>query len=100
MDSAYETEFNPNLKYKLVEGSPINHTSCRAQYRCIVMKWLSLFSIAVSSVFAAVPGFDISHYQASVNFAAAYNPGARFVIIKVLPQSHSEFFHANPQSGH
>ncbi|KAI4086880.1 MAG: hypothetical protein LQ344_007206 [Seirophora lacunosa] len=31
---------------------------------------------------ATVQGFDISHYQASVNFGAAYNSGARFVIIK------------------
>ncbi|KAI1262046.1 glycoside hydrolase family 25 protein [Xylariaceae sp. FL1019] len=31
---------------------------------------------------AAVSGFDISHYQSSVDFAAAYNSGARFVIIK------------------
>ncbi|KAH8161711.1 hypothetical protein CIB48_g6532 [Xylaria polymorpha] len=31
---------------------------------------------------AAVQGFDISHYQSSVNFAAAYSAGARFVIIK------------------
>nr|6ZMV_A Chain A, muramidase [Trichobolus zukalii]6ZMV_B Chain B, muramidase [Trichobolus zukalii] len=30
----------------------------------------------------AVPGFDISHYQPSVNYAGAYNSGARFVIIK------------------
>ena len=32
---------------------------------------------------ATVQGFDISHYQATVNFQAAYNSGARFVIIKV-----------------
>ena len=32
---------------------------------------------------ATVQGFDISHYQSSVNFAAAYSAGARFVIIKV-----------------
>lgn len=32
---------------------------------------------------STVQGFDISHYQASVNFAGAYNSGARFVIIKV-----------------
>ncbi|KAI0190775.1 glycoside hydrolase family 25 protein [Xylaria flabelliformis] len=31
---------------------------------------------------AAVQGFDISHYQSSVNFGAAYSAGARFVIIK------------------
>ncbi|KAL9018644.1 MAG: hypothetical protein Q9185_004055 [Variospora sp. 1 TL-2023] len=31
---------------------------------------------------ATVPGFDVSHYQASVNFVGAYNSGARFVIIK------------------
>ena len=32
---------------------------------------------------ATVQGFDISHYQPNVNFQAAYNSGARFVIIKV-----------------
>ena len=32
---------------------------------------------------ATVQGFDISGYQPSVNFAAAYASGARFVIIKV-----------------
>lgn len=32
---------------------------------------------------AAVQGFDISHYQPTVNYQAAYNAGARFVIIKV-----------------
>ncbi|KAI1087743.1 glycoside hydrolase family 25 protein [Rostrohypoxylon terebratum] len=31
---------------------------------------------------AAVPGFDVSHYQPNVDFAAAYSSGARFVIIK------------------
>lgn len=31
---------------------------------------------------ATVQGFDISHYQANVNFAGAYSSGARFVIIK------------------
>lgn len=44
---------------------------------------------------AAVPGFDISHYQASVNYQGAYNSGARFVMIKVRlppptePQTHT-----------
>jgi len=32
---------------------------------------------------STVQGFDISHYQATVNFKGAYNSGARFVIIKV-----------------
>lgn len=30
-----------------------------------------------------VNGFDISNHQATVNYQAAYNSGARFVIIKV-----------------
>ena len=30
-----------------------------------------------------VKGFDISHYQPTVNYQGAYNSGARFVIIKV-----------------
>jgi hypothetical protein len=33
---------------------------------------------------AQIQGFDISHYQATVDFAAAYSSGARFVIIKVI----------------
>ena len=33
-----------------------------------------------------VQGFDISHYQTTVNFQGAYNSGARFVIIKVSIQ--------------
>lgn len=32
---------------------------------------------------AEVQGFDISHYQSSVDFKAAYSSGARFVMIKV-----------------
>lgn len=32
---------------------------------------------------ATVQGFDISHYQSSVDFAAAKAAGARFVLIKV-----------------
>lgn len=32
---------------------------------------------------ATVQGFDISGYQPTVDFAAAYASGARFVIIKV-----------------
>jgi hypothetical protein len=35
---------------------------------------------------ASVQGFDISHYQPTVNFAAAYSDGARFVIIKVYAE--------------
>ena len=42
---------------------------------------LCLVSIKLAA--ATVQGFDISNYQPSVNFAAAYNSGARFVIIKV-----------------
>lgn len=35
---------------------------------------------------ASVQGFDISHYQPTVDFAKAYSDGARFVIIKVHTQ--------------
>lgn len=41
-----------------------------------------------------VQGFDISHYQSSVNFRGAYSSGARFVIIKVsivIHQAHRQF---------
>ncbi|AEO63930.1 glycoside hydrolase family 25 protein [Thermothielavioides terrestris NRRL 8126] len=42
-----------------------------------------LASLALAAgVKATVQGFDISHYQPNVDFAAAYNAGARFVIIK------------------
>lgn len=40
-----------------------------------------------AAVQATVQGFDISHYQPNVDFAAAYNSGARFVIIKVRRNS-------------
>jgi GH25 family lysozyme M1 (1,4-beta-N-acetylmuramidase) len=46
-------------------------------------------SIALASAFpleeraSTVQGFDISNYQPTVNFQAAYKSGARFVIIKV-----------------
>lgn len=43
----------------------------------------------VGMVQAQVQGFDISHYQATVDFGAAYSSGARFVIIKVISQVHS-----------
>ncbi|KAK4246162.1 glycoside hydrolase [Corynascus novoguineensis] len=48
------------------------------------MKSVLVASIAAfaAGVQAAVQGFDISHYQSSVDFAAAYKSGARFVIIK------------------
>lgn len=36
-----------------------------------------------STAQATVQGFDISHYQASVDYAGAHSAGARFVIIKV-----------------
>ncbi|KAJ8126405.1 hypothetical protein O1611_g7233 [Lasiodiplodia mahajangana] len=45
---------------------------------------VSLLGLAQGAL-ATVQGFDISHYQASVNFGAAYSAGARFVIIKVKP---------------
>ncbi|KAI1462972.1 glycoside hydrolase family 25 protein [Daldinia caldariorum] len=48
------------------------------QMKAFITTCLGFGSLAL----AAVPGFDISHYQSSVDFAAAYNSGARFVIIK------------------
>ena len=38
--------------------------------------------LGIGQAMAAVPGFDISHWQSSVDFAAAYKSGARFVMIK------------------
>ncbi|CAM1509591.1 Fc.00g033300.m01.CDS01 [Cosmosporella sp. VM-42] len=43
----------------------------------------SLASLLVATLAeASVQGFDISHYQSTVDFGAAYSSGARFVIIK------------------
>lgn len=36
---------------------------------------------------AQVDGFDISHYQETVDYQGAYDSGARFVMIKVRGQS-------------
>lgn len=47
----------------------------------------------VATAQAAVQGFDISHYQSSVNFAAAYSAGARFVIIKVSDHAMARITH-------
>jgi zinc transporter ZupT len=46
----------------------------------VITTGVSLLGLAKAST---VQGFDISHYQPSVDFAAAYSSGARFVIIKV-----------------
>jgi GH25 family lysozyme M1 (1,4-beta-N-acetylmuramidase) len=48
------------------------------------MKIFTVILVALNTArsIATVPGFDISHYQGTVNFAGAYSSGARFVIIK------------------
>ncbi|RMZ91191.1 hypothetical protein DV736_g1586, partial [Chaetothyriales sp. CBS 134916] len=48
------------------------------------MKYTTVASVAAlaSIAQASVAGFDISHYQTSVDFKSAYNSGARFVMIK------------------
>ncbi|KAJ4299695.1 hypothetical protein N0V90_004941 [Kalmusia sp. IMI 367209] len=46
------------------------------------MKCLSFLPLLAATAHGAVQGFDISHYQASVNFPAAYSGGLRFVYIK------------------
>jgi GH25 family lysozyme M1 (1,4-beta-N-acetylmuramidase) len=40
-------------------------------------------TLALEAHADTVQGFDISNHQDSVDFAAAYNAGARFVMIKV-----------------
>jgi GH25 family lysozyme M1 (1,4-beta-N-acetylmuramidase) len=45
--------------------------------------------VAAGVTQASVQGFDISNYQANVNFAGAYGSGARFVMIKV--SAHCKF---------
>ncbi|KAI2464507.1 glycoside hydrolase family 25 protein [Annulohypoxylon bovei var. microspora] len=47
-----------------------------------MMSLITMFICLGSLALAAVPGFDISHYQLNMDFAAAYSSGARFVIIK------------------
>ncbi|KAL4931409.1 lysozyme [Aspergillus undulatus] len=47
------------------------------------MKTLSLLALGLPGLaHAAVQGFDISNWQTSVDYAGAYNAGARFVMIK------------------
>lgn len=58
--------------------------------KSVIVAAISAFAAGVQ---AAVQGFDISHYQSSVDFKAAYNSGARFVIIKV---SFSRFLFSPP----
>lgn len=41
---------------------------------------------------SGVQGFDISHYQADVDFSGAYGSGARFVMIKVGVKQHDDVF--------
>ncbi|KAL2847743.1 glycoside hydrolase superfamily [Aspergillus pseudoustus] len=45
------------------------------------MKAISLLALP-GMAYAAVQGFDISNYQANVNYQGAYDSGARFVMIK------------------
>ena len=40
-------------------------------------------ALGTTAALANVQGFDISHYQPTVDFGATYSDGARFVIIKV-----------------
>jgi len=44
-----------------------------------------------------VQGFDISHYQTTIDFQAAYDSGARFVILKLRG---STLQHPIPRSSH
>ena len=56
-----------------------------------IMKLLTVTLLAAFNAVSAAPlqkrdtvqGFDISHYQGSIDFDGAYSDGARFVIIKV-----------------
>jgi GH25 family lysozyme M1 (1,4-beta-N-acetylmuramidase) len=44
--------------------------------------YLSTLALLAATSEAVVQGFDISHYQPTVNFASAYAGGLRFVYIK------------------
>jgi GH25 family lysozyme M1 (1,4-beta-N-acetylmuramidase) len=49
------------------------------------MKFSSILAVASASlplISATVEGFDVSHWQSSVDFAGAYKAGLRFVMIK------------------
>lgn len=48
-----------------------------------ILSTLAVSASLFGAVQATVQGFDISNYQSSVDFSAAYASGARFVIIKV-----------------
>lgn len=73
-----------------------------------------LFSLAAMTVAApmgsllprsSVQGFDVSHYQTSVDFASAYSGGLRFVFIKAtegttyLDPSFSDHYNAATKAG-
>ncbi|KAL4772482.1 glycoside hydrolase superfamily [Aspergillus nidulans var. acristatus] len=45
------------------------------------MKFISVLALP-GLAYAAVQGFDISHYQETVDYQGAYDSGARFVMIK------------------
>jgi hypothetical protein len=47
------------------------------------MKFISVLALP-GLAYAAVQGFDISHYQETVDYQGAYDSGARFVMIKVF----------------
>lgn len=48
---------------------------------------LSFLAAAHASTTPQVPGFDISNWQPTFNFTAAYASGARFCIIKASPHA-------------
>lgn len=50
------------------------------------MKFISVLALP-GLAYAAVQGFDISHYQETVDYQGAYDSGARFVMIKVFSLS-------------
>lgn len=55
----------------------------------MLVSTLAVSASLVGLAKATVQGFDISSYQPSVDFSAAYSSGARFVIIKVCPHPSS-----------
>ena len=62
-------------------STPISYASITVSMKTNTAFVISL--LGIGQAVAAVPGFDISHWQSSVDFAAAYKSGARFVMIKV-----------------
>lgn len=77
----------------MLNRNPQKRTSqlptCKSADNCKMKPSLTLLSLLTaahaSTTTPQVPGFDISNWQPTFNFTAAYASGARFCIIKACP---------------